>query len=213
MDTYVLQQINGCLSFQQQMKSRITSRQWNKLVMEEYGDLLKQPLNMDRMFKKAFLRHHLKLVLFFINTQTYCHQHHHVGSCARELGPDHIIENNREWGLKYACSGGHRDLVDLMLSKGATNYDWGLWSSCRGGHPDLVKLMISKGAIGHDWGLWEACRGGHRDLVELMLSKGTTYYNWGLSGACHGGHPDLVKLMISKGADCCVFCEKSISEH
>ncbi len=33
-----------------------------------------------------------------------------------------------------------------MISKGAIEWDWGLWSVCEGGHRDLVNLMISKGA-------------------------------------------------------------------
>jgi hypothetical protein len=229
MDTFVLQQIIEYLPFEQQMKLRVVDRQWNNTIMEPYGDLLKQPININRVFKKAFLKHHMKLALFFTDTKACCHTHRDSPYlCESDPDPDHhVIRKNLGWGLKYscqgghhdlvdlmfsknvtgydfglagACRGGHRDLVDLMLSKGATDYSYGLWSACRGGHRDLVELMVSKGTICYDIGLWGACRGGHRDLVELMSSKGAIYYHLGLFGACRGGHRDLVELMLTKGA-------------
>jgi hypothetical protein len=109
------------------------------------------------------------------------------------------------WGLEGACWGGHRDLVELMIDKGADLWDEGLVAACRGGHRDLVEWMIDKGADDWNWGLEAACHGGHRDLVELMITKGDERgfafnWNWGLKAACNGGHCDFVEWMINKGA-------------
>jgi hypothetical protein len=104
-------------------------------------------------------------------------------------------------GLHWACRGGHLNLVNLMISKGADKYNWGLYCACQEGHLDLVNLMISKGANDWNWGLSGACRNGHLDMANLMISKGANEWNWGLINACLGGHLDLANLMISKGAD------------
>ncbi len=49
-------------------------------------------------------------------------------------------------GLYYACEGGHMDIVELMIERGATNWNDGLHNACCGGHIDIAKLMIEKGA-------------------------------------------------------------------
>jgi hypothetical protein len=116
-------------------------------------------------------------------------------------------------GLFSACSGGHLDLVNLMIEKGADDWDWGLGGACRGGLLDLVNLMMEKGGTDWTWGLRCACSGGHLDLGNLMIEKGATDWNWALFHACLGGHPDLVNLMISKGATRCSYCDKSAEEH
>jgi hypothetical protein len=115
-------------------------------------------------------------------------------------------------GLIGACLGGHKDLAELMITKGAKNLDNGLRYACERGHEDLAELMIAKGADKFDWGLEGACEGGHKDLAELMIIKGARDYNLGLHGACSRGQKVLVKLMIDKGANKCP-CGKSMWDH
>ena len=103
-------------------------------------------------------------------------------------------------GLLYAALGGHMNIVQLMLDKGATDYDRALARAAEGGHMDIVQLMLDKGAD-PNWGIARAAEGGHMDIVQLMLDKGATDYNKGLSGAASGGHMDIVQLMLKKGAD------------
>ena len=108
------------------------------------------------------------------------------------------------------------DLDLYLLIKTYPSYlDWnsGLNASCLGGHRDLAEFMIEKGATYWNWGLQGACKGGHRDLAEWMIEKGATYWKWGLAGACIGGHRDLAELMIEKGATYCGHCDKSIESH
>ena len=93
------------------------------------------------------------------------------------------------------------------------DWDCGLYGACHGGHRDLAELMIAKGAINWDWGLGGACHGGHRDIVELMITKGAANWNEGLYGACRGGHRDMAELMIAKGATYCTWCHKNASDH
>ena len=62
-----------------------------------------------------------------------------------------LIDKHKEnlaWdsGLEGACLGGHRDLAEFMIQKGATDWNYGLYNACSGGHRDLAELMIEKGA-------------------------------------------------------------------
>jgi hypothetical protein len=66
-------------------------------------------------------------------------------------------------------------LFDNMLIDEDTKesiYRHNSWNARRGGHRDLVEWMISKGANQWNGGLWGACGGGHRDLAELMIARG-----------------------------------------
>jgi len=55
-----------------------------------------------------------------------------------------LTNNNLNWdrGLRAACQGGHRDLVDFMIENGADYWSEGLKGACRGGLRDLVDLMM-----------------------------------------------------------------------
>ena len=103
----------------------------------------------------------------------------------------------------------------FMFIKTKKDYDWnyGLYCASSGGHLNLVNLMISKGA--NDWnkGLLSACYGGNQNVVDLIISKGGNNWNSGLYGACWRSNQNLVNLMILKGADYCFYCRKSMEEH
>jgi hypothetical protein len=94
--------------------------------------------------------------------------------------------------LRDACESGYRNLVELMIEKGANEWNSGLYGACYGGHRDIVELMIEKGATLWNWGLWAACRGGqerstsyaHRDLTEFMIKNGANYC-WSCGGINH----------------------------
>jgi len=90
-----------------------------------------------------------------------------------------------------------------MIQRGANGWNWGLRGACLGGHRDVVELMIQHGANNWNLGLHGACRGGHRDLTELMIQRGANNLNWGLYGACVRGHRELAEIMIQHGATAC----------
>ena len=62
----------------------------------------------------------------------------------------------------------------LSLTNDYLDWNLGLMAACRGGHRDLVDFMIEKGADDWNSGLFYACLRGYRDLVNLMISKGAT---------------------------------------
>src|SRR3990172_7440448 len=81
-----------------------------------------------------------------------------------------LTNNKLNWnfGLLFACIGGHRDLVHFVIEYGANDWNLGLQGSCLCGHRYLVDFMIEKGADHWNMGLYYACRGGNRDLVDFM---------------------------------------------
>ena len=90
----------------------------------------------------------------------------------RRLGLKQIVDIKTITDFVRACKQG--DLLSITRSK--YNKSWlnrGLYSACRGGHKELVELMIAKGANNWNQGLYGACRGGHKELAELMIVKGT----------------------------------------
>ena len=61
--------------------------------------------------------------------------------------------------MRGAARGGHKDLVNLFISKGANDWDMGMHGAAQGGHKDLVEYFISKGANNWDYGdAWGSAR-------------------------------------------------------
>ena len=67
-----------------------------------------------------------------------------------------------------AALGGHKDLVEFFITKGANNWDRGMTQAALGGHKDLVEFFICKGANNWEGGMEDAALGGHEDLAEFF---------------------------------------------
>lgn len=125
--------------------------------------------------------------------------------------------------LQCACSGGHKDIVLLLLEHGAdVNHGksyWGdlcsetyyperfgtpLQSACLQGHEDIVReprYKLSKSEY-HIAAL-QAARGGHSNLVMLLLGKAapeTIQREYPLSEASKYGQKDFVHMVLNKKA-------------
>ena len=73
--------------------------------------------------------------------------------------------------MKLAAIGGHRDIIDFFIKKGATDWNWGIIYAAKGGHRDLVDFFIQKGVTNWKWAISGAAQGGHQDLVEFFKRK------------------------------------------
>jgi ankyrin repeat protein len=115
---------------------------------------------------------------------------------------------------------GHREIVKLLLEKGAKieasdNEGWAPLSwAAKNGHDAVVKLLLTKGANVEANGsrgcaplLW-AAKNGHDAVAKLLLAQGAnievkdsehgeTPLLWGAKN----GHDDVVKLLLEEGAD------------
>jgi ankyrin repeat protein len=122
-------------------------------------------------------------------------------------------QRNIGWNLAMcnAARGGHMNIVQLMIEKGANWWNWTLYKAARGGHMDIVQLMIEKGADHCNEAMVAAARCGHIDIVQLMIDKGALRsaqqrmdWNGAMAAAARGGHhyvADIIQLMIEKGAN------------
>jgi hypothetical protein len=112
-----------------------------------------------------------------------------IEECINKFGYDvKFIMNHPEFEVnniyfQMACFGGHRDLVELMIEKGANWWNCGFLGACSGGKRDLIDLMIEKGADDWNCGLYLACYHDYRDIAKLMIKKGAHNWNWGFESA------------------------------
>jgi len=109
-------------------------------------------------------------------------------------------------GLRGACDGGHRSIVDLIIKVGKeTNHklDWniGLWCACESGSLEIIDLMIDHGARSINIGLHRSCQGGSIEAVRRMIKYGANEIDIGLDKACTYGNRDIAEYMLSLGAD------------
>ena len=126
--------------------------------------------------------------------------------------------------LLLAAANGHREVVDLLLTKGSQGYRVNqalvvggvyrtpLLIAVEYGRIDVVELLLSKGADlnqAQERGgtpLYIAAQDGHHAIVELLLSKGAVINLANAVGcsplyiAAQEGHRAIVELLLSKGA-------------
>jgi TonB family protein len=122
--------------------------------------------------------------------------------------------------LHEAAANGHKDVVELLLAKGAdvnakdrnasaTPLFWGVWS----GNKDVVVLLLANNANANaknenGWTpLHKAAQCGRKDMAELLLVKGAdvnTKDNKGetpLHQAAAHSSKEVAELLLAKGAD------------
>ena len=146
------------------------------------------------------------------NPKLYCNSSkldilNNIMALAAKHGQKDIVElmiqkgaTDFDWAMAFAAENGHKDIVKLMIQKGATNFKISMASAARYGHKDIVELMIQKGATDFNRAMTYAALGSHKDIVELMIQKGATDFNGAMIYAALGGHKDIVELMIQNGA-------------
>jgi hypothetical protein len=121
--------------------------------------------------------------------------------------------------LQAASGGGHKTMVELLISKGAdVNARGGLHGNALqaasyGGYLEVVELLISKGADVNAQGridgnaLQAASSGGYPEIVELLLNKGADvnarggFYGNALQAASNIGHMTIVEMLLGEGID------------
>lgn len=90
---------------------------------------------------------------------------------AVSLGADGLDQEDWEEGMVRAIQGGHIDIVEFMISKGAKDWNNGLITAINNGYLDVVQLMISKGAdieLVRQTGLTRAILLGHLNIHEYL---------------------------------------------
>jgi ankyrin repeat protein len=102
--------------------------------------------------------------------------------------------------LISATSGGHRDLVNELIRRGANDYNGALLKAAEKGYTDIVNDMVSHGANDYNEALLRAVFGGHRDIVNYIISRGANAFNEAMELAAINGHQDIIDDMLQHGA-------------
>lgn len=102
---------------------------------------------------------------FFNENQEFIKIHKQISAeVLKKAGHVHI------WnvGLIGASIGGHRDLIDFFIDKGAENFNSALIGSIAGKNLDIVKFLISKGANNLGEALQEAINENNDEIINYL---------------------------------------------
>lgn len=153
----------------------------------------------------------------------YCAQLGHLQLCQwliDDRGCDvNAVRGTFGQAIQIAARFGHRDVVALLLSKGAHvdrhcgEYGYPLQAAAFGGDVEIVKLLLDANAdinaIGGKYGtaLIAACDQQHVGVVNALLDRGADmeimciHTGKALNIAAGTGNKTLVNLLLSQGAD------------
>lgn len=133
---------------------------------------------------------------------------------------DSETDSNHDTALTLACAGGHEELVELLLSRGADIEHRDkkgftpLILAATAGHEKVVEILLTHGADieaqserTKDTPLSLACSGGRYEVVELLLTRGANKEHRNVSDytplslAASGGYVNIIKLLLAHGAE------------
>jgi ankyrin repeat protein len=121
--------------------------------------------------------------------------------------------------LHYAVYGGHKDIVELLITKGANvsakdnEGATPLHKAAAKGYKDIAELLVNKGADinakdkNGSTPLWWAVYYDKEDMAELLITKGADISAKDKNGmipldwTINNDKKDMAELLIDKGAD------------
>ncbi|XP_037094837.1 ankyrin repeat and KH domain-containing protein 1-like [Pollicipes pollicipes] len=129
-------------------------------------------------------------------------------------------ESNHDTALTLACAGGHEELVQLLLKRGAhiEHRDkkgfTPLILAATAGHAGVVEILLANKADieaqserTKDTPLSLACSGGRYEVVDILLRHGGNKEHRNVSDytplslAASGGYVNIIKLLLQNGAE------------
>lgn len=143
-----------------------------------------------------------------------------------DMNVNELDKHNRT-ALMYAVEMGRKDMVGLLVDKGADPHIWtwndktALREAVKNGDKDSVRLFLAKGIDANvalcskGYALLEAANKGYQDIAELLLDNGANPNSTGVSSnagcfptthtplleAAGNGHKNIVRLLLNKGVD------------
>ena len=143
-----------------------------------------------------------------------------AASCYPPIELDHFTDNNHDTALTVACSGGHEELVQLLLNRGpdVEHRDkkgfTSLMLAATAGHAKIVEILLNNHAEleaqserTKDTALSLACSSGRYEVVEILLARSANKEHRNVSDytplslAASGGYVSIIKLLLTHGAE------------
>jgi hypothetical protein len=136
-----------------------------------------------------------------------------------------VTDGNGDTLLPAASEGGNKEIVELLLAKGAdvnikqNNGFTALIAASGKGHKEIVELLLAKGAdvnakdndggtaLMYASGKYFGGFDGHKEIVELLLAKGAEVNAKNNNGrtalmfAAFSGQIEIVEFLLAKGAE------------
>ncbi|XP_045468094.1 ankyrin repeat domain-containing protein 17-like isoform X2 [Harmonia axyridis] len=139
---------------------------------------------------------------------------------APSLDVDSETESNHDTALTLACAGGHEELVELLLNRGADIEHRDkkgftpLILAATAGHEKVVEILMNHSADieaqserTKDTPLSLACSGGRYEVVDMLLKRNANKEHRNVSDytplslAASGGYVNIIKLLLNHGAE------------
>lgn len=136
------------------------------------------------------------------------------------LDLDSETDSNHDTALTLACTGGHEELVELLLSRNANIEHRDkkgftpLILAATAGHDKVVEVLLNHGANieaqserTKDTALSLACSGGRYEVVELLLNRNANKEHRNVSDytplslAASGGYVNIIRLLLAHAAE------------
>lgn len=133
---------------------------------------------------------------------------------------DTATESNHDTALTFACNGGHAELAELLINRGANiehRDKKGLTPlalAASGGFDKVVKILLNHKAQieaqserTKDTPLSLACSGGRQEVAEILLEHNANKEHRNVSDytplslAASGGYVNIIKLLLHFGAE------------
>ncbi|XP_037909760.1 ankyrin repeat and KH domain-containing protein mask isoform X3 [Hermetia illucens] len=143
-----------------------------------------------------------------------------VQSIEKTIDVDSETDSNHDTALTLACAGGHEELVELLINRGANIEHRDkkgftpLILAATAGHEKVVDILLKHNADleaqserTKDTPLSLACSGGRYEVVELLLNVGANKEHRNVSDytplslAASGGYVNIIKLLLNHGAE------------
>lgn len=150
------------------------------------------------------------------SSHTNCLKH----NCKNKLNVNVCTESLQESPLSLACSGGHIEVVKLLINSGAKlehrdkKSQTALHVAVLNGHLEVVKFLLDSGADieamverTKDTALSIACANGKYEIVEELVNRNAMIEHRNISDytplslAASGGYVDIIKYLLKNNAE------------
>ena len=102
-------------------------------------------------------------------------------------------------GLLGAAEGGHYDIAELLIERGANNFDGALFAAAAAGKHKMVELLIEHDASNLNEALRVAAANGHVKVVDILLDhRIRKNLDESLRIASANGHIKVVELLLKR---------------